>query len=61
NKPNEYLNDKSDEQSDNRFNKQEELYERQIFKTVKEAYAVVKTFAQLNEFGIRKEHVEKDA
>ncbi|CAG8846511.1 27676_t:CDS:2, partial [Gigaspora margarita] len=61
NKPDECLNEESDNQSDDGFDKQVELYEGQIFKTIKETYTVVEAFAQSNRSGIRKGYVEKDA
>ncbi|CAG8600352.1 15023_t:CDS:2, partial [Dentiscutata heterogama] len=57
----ESVNDEFDEQLDNEFGKQLELYKGQRFKMVKEAYTIVKLFAYLNRFRIRKGYVEKDA
>ncbi|CAG8793999.1 23483_t:CDS:2, partial [Gigaspora margarita] len=61
NEPDERLSKESDKQLDNEFDDQVELYKEQIFKTVKEAYAVVEAFVQSNGFGIRKGRVKKDA
>ncbi|CAG8657895.1 5553_t:CDS:2 [Racocetra fulgida] len=49
------INDESDEQSDNEFEEQLELYEAE------EAYVIVESFAHSNGFGIRKGRVEKDS
>ncbi|CAG8831485.1 12843_t:CDS:2, partial [Racocetra persica] len=51
----------SDEQSDNEFEEQLELYEGQTFQTAEEAYVIVESFAYSNRFGIRKGRVEKDS
>ncbi|CAG8727699.1 23089_t:CDS:2, partial [Dentiscutata erythropus] len=55
----EYSN--SDELSDEKYNEPLELYEEQLFKTTKKAYAKVKTFTNLYGFRIQKRCVEKDA
>ncbi|CAG8610312.1 12499_t:CDS:2 [Ambispora leptoticha] len=55
------INDESDEQSDNEFEEQLELYEGQTFQTAEEAYVIVESFAHSNGFGIRKGRVEKDS
>ncbi|CAG8778035.1 37399_t:CDS:2, partial [Gigaspora margarita] len=56
----ESINDEFDEQSDNEFGKQLELYKGQRFKMVEEAYVKVELFAYSNAFGIQKGCIEKD-
>ncbi|CAG8849980.1 25655_t:CDS:2, partial [Gigaspora margarita] len=53
--------DNSNRLSDEEYNEPLDLYKEQLFKTTKEAYATIETFANSHGFEIRKGRVEKDA
>ncbi|CAG8758816.1 23711_t:CDS:2 [Gigaspora rosea] len=55
----ESVNNEFDEQSEDKFGEQLELYKGQRYKTVKEAYVIVELFAHSNGFGFEKNMLKK--
>ncbi|CAG8686750.1 2781_t:CDS:2, partial [Cetraspora pellucida] len=52
--------DNSGKQSEDEYNELLKLYKGQVFKTAKEAYITVETFAYSHGFEVWKRHIEKD-